>query len=158
MDNWKADRIGSCVSGENPTMIIKMRSGFAVMADNQFLPGYCILLRYPQVESLSELSMEERSGFLLDTTLIGDAIESVCKPRRVNYSTLMNTDNFLHTHIEARYDWEPEAYKYRPSWTYPEAERYQQQYEFSEENHGELRKRLAEAIAQRMEQAYGAAL
>lgn len=155
MEDWKKDRIASCVSGKNPTVIIKMRSGFAVMADNQFLPGYCILLRYPRVESLSELSMAERSEFLLDTTLIGDAIEAVCKPRRVNYSTLMNKDNFLHTHIEARYDWEPEEYKYRPSWTYPEQERYQEEYAFSEAKHGELKKQLAEELERRMQSAYG---
>ena len=157
MEAWKKDRIGSCVSGENPTVIVKMRSGFAVMADNQFLPGYCILLRYPRAGSLAELSLQERSEFLLDTTLIGDAIEEVCKPRRVNYSTLMNTDPFVHTHIEARYDWESEEYKYRPSWTYPEAERYQKQYEFSEETHGALRKQLAKVLKRRMAEAYGEA-
>lgn len=154
MEAWKKDRIGSCVSGENPTMIIKMRSGFAVMADNQFLPGYCILLRYPKVSSLAELSLQERSEFLLDTTLIGDAIEEVCKPRRVNYSTLMNTDPFVHTHIEARYDWEPEEYKYRPSWTYPEPERYQEKYAFNEVDHGQLKRQIKEALEQRMAQAY----
>lgn len=106
------------------------------------------------MESLSELTMEERSEFLLDTSLIGDAIEAVCKPRRINYSTLMNKDNFLHTHIEARYDWEPEAYKYRPSWTYPEQERYQAQYAFSERKHGALKKQLAEELERRMQRAY----
>lgn len=114
MEDWKKDRIGACVAGENPTLILKMKSGFAVMADNQFLPGYCILLRYPIVNSLEELSWEERNQYLLDTTLIGDAIQAVCKPRRINYSTLMNKDSFLHTHIEARYEWEPDAYKFRP--------------------------------------------
>ena len=153
MEDWKKDRIGSCVSGENPTLIVKMKSGFAVMADNQFLPGYCILLHYPRVDSLSELSMEERKQYLLDTTLIGDAIELVCKPRRVNYSTLMNTDSFLHTHIEARYDWEPDAYKFRPSWTYPEAERYREEYAFSPEKHGKLQRELAEALKMLMAQA-----
>lgn len=62
MENWKEDRISSCVSGENPTMIIRMKSGFAVMADNQFLPGYCIFLRYPKVDSLSELSLKNASN------------------------------------------------------------------------------------------------
>ena len=52
MGDWKKDRIGSCERGENPTLMVKMKSGFAVMADNQFLPGYCIFLRYPQVASL----------------------------------------------------------------------------------------------------------
>lgn len=152
MKDWKKDRIGACVSGENPTMIVKMKSGFAVMADNQFLPGYCILLRYPRVESLSELSLEERQQYLLDTTLIGDAINIVCKPRRINYSTLMNKDNFLHTHIEARYDWEPNEYKYRPSWTYPEQERYTEQYAFNETQHGQLKKKLAEVLTVLMAQ------
>ena len=154
VEDWKKDRIGSCVRGENPTVITKMKSGYVVMADNQFLPGYCILLRYPQVGGFSELTMEERQAFLLDTTLVGDAIEQVCHPRRVNYSTLMNKDGYLHTHIEARYDWEPEEYKYRPSWTYPEQERYTKEYMFSEERHGELRKKLKEKLEALMAQTY----
>ncbi len=152
MDDWKKDRIGACVRGENPTMIIKMRSGFAVMSDNQFLPGYCILLRYPRVDSLSDLSLEERRQYLIDTTLIGDAINIVCKPRKINYSTLMNKDNFLHTHIEARYDWEPDEYKFRPSWTYPEHERYTEQYAFDEARHGQLKKKLEETLTELMAQ------
>lgn len=152
MENWKADRIGSCVSGENPTLILKMKSGFVVMADNQFLPGYCILLRYPKVESMSDLTWDERKQFLLDASLVGDAINRVCKPRRINYSTLMNKDNYLHTHIEARYDWEPDEYKYRPSWTYPEKERYSEQYAFSKEKHGDLMQKLAETLVELMSQ------
>lgn len=135
-------------------MIVRMKSGFAVMADNQFLPGYCILLRYPRAESLSELAEDERKQYLFDTTLIGDAIQMVCQPRRVNYSTLMNTDNFLHTHIEARYDWEPEAYKYRPSWTYPEEERYTAEHAFCEEKHGKLKQQLADALRELMRKYY----
>ena len=45
MGDWKKDRIGSCERGENPTLMVKMKSGFAVMADNQFLPGYCIFFK-----------------------------------------------------------------------------------------------------------------
>lgn len=153
MENWKEDRVGSCVRGENPTMIIKMKSGFAVMADNQFLPGYCIFLRYPQVGSLSDLTLDERRQYLIDTTLIGDALNMVCKPRKVNYSTLMNKDNYLHTHIEARYDWESEDYKYRPSWTYPEEERFTEKYAFQETQHGDLKKKLHDALAELMSQA-----
>ena len=154
MNDWKSDRIASCITGDNPTMIVKMRSGFAVLADNQFLPGYCILLRYPRVESLSELTMEERAEYLLDTTLIGDAITAVCNPRVVNYSTLMNRDNYLHTHIEARYDWEPENHKYRPSWTYPESERYTKEYEFNIDKHGALQQKLKKELERLMGKAY----
>ena len=84
MENWKQDRIGSAERGENPTVMVKMKSGFAVIGDNQFLPGYCVLLRYPQVNSLNELSLVERTQYLIDMTLIGDAILAVCKPLRIN--------------------------------------------------------------------------
>lgn len=152
MENWKKDRFGSCLNGENPTFMVRMKSGFAVIADNQFLPGYCILLRYPKVESFSSLTLAERSQYLIDTTLIGDAINKVCKPRRINYSTLMNQDYFLHTHIEARYDWEADEYKYKPSWLYPENVRYRKEHEFNEELHGELKQKITDAIAELMEQ------
>ena len=127
-------------------MIMKMKSGFVVMADNQFLPGYCILLRCPKVDSMTDLSLEERRQFLIDITLVGDAINKVCNPRKINYSTLMNKDNYLHTHIEARYDWEPDEYKYRPSWAYPENERFIEKYAYNETQHGELKQKLADAL------------
>ena len=38
MDSWKNDRIGSSERGENPRVMVKMKSGFAVIGDNQFLP------------------------------------------------------------------------------------------------------------------------
>ena len=146
MDDWKKDRIGSCERGENPTLMVKMKSGFAVIADNQFLPGYCFLLRYPKVATLEELTLKERAQYLVDTTLIGEAIIKACNPRIINYSTLMNQDNYLHTHIEARYDWEPDEYKFRPSWTYPENERFIAKYEFTEERHGELKRKITEYL------------
>ncbi len=65
MENWKKDRIGACRRGEKPPMLVRMKSGFAVMADTQFLPGYCILLHDPQVASLADLSLEERRQYLL---------------------------------------------------------------------------------------------
>ena len=51
MDNWKIDRIHSAEIGENPTVMVKMKSGFAVMGDYQFLPGYCVLLGFPKASS-----------------------------------------------------------------------------------------------------------
>lgn len=151
--HWKDDRIGACLRGENPTLLTRMQSGFAVIGDNQFLPGYCVLLRYPQAASLNDLSPAERSRYLLDTTLIGDAILRVCQPLRINYMTLMNLDHYLHTHIEARYDWEPAEYKIRPSFFYPRDQRYLPQYEYSEERYGNLKRQLTEALLAAMAQA-----
>ena len=146
MGNWKNDRIGSCERGENPTFMVKMKSGFAVMGDNQFLPGYCVLLRYPKAASLNELSLAERAEYLLDMTLIGDAMIKACNPLRINYQTLMNLDHYLHTHIEARYEWEPDEYRCRSSYFYPKEKRYAQEYEFCEERFGDLKREIKEAL------------
>jgi len=153
MDDWKRDRIGACERGENPTLMVKMKSGFAVIGDNQFLPGYCVLLAYPKASSLNELSLEMRKQYLIDMTLIGDAIIEACNPLRINYSTLMNLDNDLHTHIEARYDWEADEYKCGPSYFYPKEQRYSQQYEYSEEVFGELKGKITRSLLKLMEQA-----
>ena len=40
MDSWKNDRIRFSEWGENPTVMAKMKSGFAVIGDNQLLSGY----------------------------------------------------------------------------------------------------------------------
>lgn len=80
LSDWKNDRIGSALRGENPMVIAKMKSGFAVIGDNQFLPGYCVLLGYPKADSLNELTLTQRSQYLLDMTLTGDAIIKVCHP------------------------------------------------------------------------------
>ena len=150
MENWKNDRIGSCERGENPTLILKMKSGFAVIGDHQFLQGYCLLLAYPMASSLNELSLEMREQYLIDMTLIGDAIIKVCNPLRINYSTLMNMDHYLHTHIEARYEHEAEEYRSRPTYFYPREQRFGQEYEYSEEKYGELKRKIKEALIELM--------
>jgi diadenosine tetraphosphate (Ap4A) HIT family hydrolase len=154
MENWKNDRIGSCERGENPTLMLKMKSGFAVFGDHQFLPGYCLLLGYPKASSLNELSIEARKQYLLDTTLIGDAIIKVCNPLRINYSTLMNFDHYLHTHIEARYEYEPDEYRCKPAYSYPHEQRFGKEYEYSEEKHSELKRKITETLKELMKTAY----
>lgn len=149
-DSWKQDRIGAALRGENPTVIARMKSGFAVIGDYQYLPGYCVLLAYPEAASLNELSMEARQQYLLDMTLLGDAVMAVCKPRRINYSTLMNEDIYLHTHIHPRYDWEEEAHRKRPVFLYPPEVRFTKAVEYSEERHGALKRQLAAELERLM--------
>ena len=154
MEFWKLDRIGACERNESPVLIIKMVSGFAVMGDHQFLPGYCVLMGYPKVNSLNKLSIAMRKQYLLDMSLVGDAIIKACNPIRINYSTLMNSDSYLHTHIEARYEWEPAEYKSRPSYFYPSEQRFGHDYEYNEEKHGELKYKIYCALKDLMHSAY----
>lgn len=149
------DPIGSCLRGENPTLITRMKSGFAVIGYSQFLPGYCVLLGYPKAESLNALPLAERAQYLLDMSLVGDAILQVCKPLRINYTTLMNLDHYLHTHIHARYDWEPDDMKCQPMHFYPAEQRNDAKVAYTEEAYGQLKRDLTQALEARMREAYG---
>lgn len=153
MDEWKKDRIGSALRGENPTVIGRMKTGFAVIGDTQFLPGYCILLAYPKASSLNDLDAGARKDFLFDMSLLGDAIMEVCKPFRVNYEILGNTDAFLHAHVFPRYEWEGDSRKY-PVWLYPRENWSIEKYQFSEEEHGELKQQLSIKLKQLMQRYY----
>jgi len=116
-------RVHEANAGTNPTAICQLQSGWAVLGDRQFLPGYCLLLPDPVVGSLNDLSESDRAQFLLDMTAIGDAILKVTDALRMNYSILGNTEAALHAHIFARYKDEPAEYRGKPVWSYPREQR-----------------------------------
>lgn len=136
---WKADRIESAKNGTNPMVLAEMKSGFAVIGDTQFLPGYCVLLPNKKVFSLNDLTISERSQFLTDMSLIGDAIIHVCHPLRVNYDILGNTDAYLHAHIFPRYEWEHEKRRKKPVWLYDSSNWVEEEKLFTIEKHGKLK-------------------
>jgi diadenosine tetraphosphate (Ap4A) HIT family hydrolase len=123
--DWRTDRIGAALRGENPTVLRRLESGFAVIGDVQFLPGYSLLLvDDPDVQRLSELPREKRLSFLSDMDLLGEAVERACRRldpafRRVNLEILGNTDPFLHAHVWPRFEWEPAELVGKPVWLYP---------------------------------------
>ncbi|MFJ7076973.1 HIT family protein [Streptomyces sp. NPDC098781] len=123
--DWRADRIGAALRGENPTVLRRLDSGFAVIGDVQFLPGYSVLLTDdPGVQRLSDLPRVERLAFLSDMDRLGEAVERACARldpgfRRVNLEILGNTDPFLHAHVWPRFEWEPAELVGKPVWLYP---------------------------------------
>ena len=106
-------------------MLARLESGFAVIGDTQFLPGYCLLLTDdPTADRLLDLPRLRRLAFLADMDLIGEAVQAVCQRRdagfrRINYAILGNFDAYLHAHINARYDWEPPHLMRGPVARYP---------------------------------------
>ncbi|MFF4590888.1 HIT family protein [Streptomyces sp. NPDC001388] len=123
--DWRMDRIGAALRGENPTVLRRLESGFAVIGDVQFLPGYSVLLVDAlNVQRLSDLPRAKRLAFLSDMDRLGEAVERVCRQldpdfRRVNLEILGNTDPFLHAHVWPRFAWEPAELVGKPVWLYP---------------------------------------
>ncbi|WP_121614269.1 HIT family protein [Mesobacillus foraminis] len=153
-DDWKKDRIASANHGENPMVIAKMKRGFAVIGDTQFLPGYCVLLPLVKVNTLNDLGYMQRSEYLLDMSLIGDAIQEVCNPIKVNYSIYGNTDNFLHAHIFPRYEWELEEKKTKPDWLYSSDNWTDNKYQYTDVKHLEIKEKLSKKLHQLMKDVY----
>ena len=125
MDDWRDDRVAAALRGDNPTVLQRMTSGFAVIGDVQFLPGYCVLITdTPGVDRLTDLPRDRRLAFLDDMERLGEAVETVCARRdpafrRINLEILGNTDPFLHAHVWPRYEWEGAAVAAKPVWLYP---------------------------------------
>lgn len=95
-----------------------MPSGWAVMGDVQFLPGYCLLLPDPVVPHLNAMNMEQRQAYLTDMTRLGDAVLAVTKAARINYEMLGNLEPALHAHVFPRFNDEVEELRTAPVWLY----------------------------------------
>jgi diadenosine tetraphosphate (Ap4A) HIT family hydrolase len=113
------ERVALAKEKRNPAVICRMPSGWAVIGDSQFLPGYCLLLADPVVPSLNEMDVSHRSNFLNDMALIGDALLECTEAYRINYEILGNHDAALHAHIFPRYLSEPADRIKGPVWYYP---------------------------------------
>jgi diadenosine tetraphosphate (Ap4A) HIT family hydrolase len=111
-------RVELAQKGQNPTVLCKMDSGWAVFGDVQVLNGYCLLLPDPVVPSLNDMPVENRVTFLLDMSIIGDAILEVTGAARINYEILGNSEPALHVHIIPRYSAEPPELRAGPVWFY----------------------------------------
>ncbi len=111
-------RVAEAIQGTNPKVITRVKSGFVVLGDAQFLQGYCLLLPNPVVANLNELKGLARSQFLDDMTKIGDAVLEVTNAVRINYEILGNLEPALHAHIFPRFETEPDNLRTKPVWFY----------------------------------------
>ena len=113
-----ADRVELARRGANAAVICRLPSGWAVIGDVQFLPGYCLLLADPVVPSLNDLDDARRAEFLRDMTRLGDAILQVTAAERINYEILGNSEPELHAHVFPRYATEAPELRRLPAWFY----------------------------------------
>ena len=136
------ERVTLARNGANDKVICRMPSGWAVMGDVQFLPGYCLLLPDPVVASLNDLDAEARAVYLLDMARIGDAVLQATGAVRMNYEILGNSEPELHCHIFPRYASEPDDKRRMPAWFYD----WKNAVPYAEDVHGQLRKAIAQLL------------
>jgi diadenosine tetraphosphate (Ap4A) HIT family hydrolase len=142
-------RVEAARQGTNPTVICRVQSGWVVMGDVQFLPGYSLLLPDPVVADLNALSGAQRLNFLQDMAIVGDALLVVTDAFRINYEILGNTEPALHAHIFPRYMTESEERRLKPVWFY----NWKSSVAFDAQRDGPLMQKIAAAIQQYQDNA-----
>ncbi|MEB2646133.1 HIT family protein [Pseudomonas canadensis] len=136
------ERVAQARNSTNDKVICRMASGWAVMGDVQFLPGYCLLLPDPVVASLNDLDTEARTAYLLDMARLGDAVLQATGALRMNYEILGNSEPELHCHLFPRYASEPDDKRTMPAWFYD----WKNAQPYAEVDHGEMRKAIARLL------------
>lgn len=150
------DPLGAAERGENPAVLGRLRTGWAVIGDTQHLPGYCLLLYAGDANHLTDLPRRRRADFLFDLALLGEIVATVraeADPgfRRVNYEVLGNSWEHLHGHVHARYQWEPEEFRGTSVWCYPN--RHAPEYRLAP-HHASLHLALAQRLATVVSEVY----
>jgi diadenosine tetraphosphate (Ap4A) HIT family hydrolase len=125
-----------------PKLIHRVESGWVVLGDVQFLPGYCLLLPDPVVANLNSLDSAQRKVFLWEMSVVGDVILELTGATRINYEMIGNVEPALHAHIFPRYENEPAELKLKPVWFYD----WETAREFDEREDGELMRSIATGL------------
>ena len=127
--------VEACRAGNDPAVLARLASGWAVLGQRQVLTGYCLLLPDPVVPHLNVLAPVERDRFLADLGRLGDAVLAVTGALRINYAIFGNLEPALHAHVHPRYANEPEAMRTNNPFAYD----WTQAPQFDPQLHGDLR-------------------
>ncbi|HEY6645241.1 VOC family protein [Povalibacter sp.] len=110
--------VESCRRGDDPSVVTRMASGWAVMGRRQVLRGYCLLLPDPVVPHLNAFPAAAREQFMMDVSVLGEAVQRATGALRINYAIFGNLEPALHAHVHPRYVDEPEAMRTGNPWSY----------------------------------------
>jgi diadenosine tetraphosphate (Ap4A) HIT family hydrolase len=135
-------RVDALRAGRDPAFVARLASGWAVLGERQFLPGYCLLLPDPVVPTLNALQGGARAAFLGDMAALGDAVLAATGALRINYAIYGNVDPALHAHVIPRFPDEAPALRQAQPWAYD----WDAAPAFDPEAHRELRDRIHAAL------------
>lgn len=88
---------------DNPYVVAELETGYFVLGDNQYIPGYTIFLSKTCVPELHDLPRDVRSRFLGEMAIVAEAAFRAFSPRKLNYELLGNSVSHLHWHLFPRY-------------------------------------------------------
>lgn len=95
-------RIEMIKNNTNPWFVRELETGYVVIGDKQYFPGYCLFLCKWHETELLYLDKEKRAKFLMEMSIVAEAAQIAFKADKMNYELLGNGDNHLHWHLFPR--------------------------------------------------------
>ncbi|MGH7333906.1 MAG: HIT family protein [Candidatus Rokuibacteriota bacterium] len=89
-------------------------ASIAILANDQFYPGYSLVIAKTHATELYQLSEHESTQYFQDMLRVAKAVAAAFTPNKMNYELLGNTVGHLHWHLFPRYAWDPNPA--RPTW------------------------------------------
>lgn len=130
-------RINMIKEGTNKYFVAELETGYVVMGDHQYFEGYTLFLGKEHKRELHELDGGYKQKFLVEMSLVAEAVHHAFKPHKLNYELLGNGDSHMHWHIFPRQLSEPNPT--HPVWWTPRETMYSDSCKPSEERLAELK-------------------
>ena len=103
----------SCVmcgkyGGPSPLLIAELETARAFLHEDQFFPGYVLLVLRRHATELYELEAGERRAHLEEVSRVAEAIARAFPPVKMNYELLGNQVPHIHWHLVPRLPADPD--------------------------------------------------
>ena len=89
-------------NGENPWFVKELETGYVILGWNQHFYGYSLFICKQHVVELFDLDIDFRTKYLLEMTIVAEAVKNAFGAEKMNYECLGNGDIHLHWHIFPR--------------------------------------------------------
>lgn len=96
------DRIQQIKDGTNPYFVKELETGYVVIGDHQLFEGYTLFLCKEHKTELFHLNPDFRTTYLMEMSLVAEAVSKAFGAEKINYELLGNGDTHLHWHLFPR--------------------------------------------------------
>lgn len=145
------DRIEMIKNNTNPYFVRELKTGYAVIGDNQHFRGYTLFLykEHSGKTELFHLEKAERQLFMEEMTIVAEAVSKAFGAEKINYELLGMGDAHLHWHLFPRVSGDIGNFGNHgkgPVWWYPMEEMYSDRNRPDSNELARLKQRLAEEL------------
>lgn len=108
-------------AGTFSDFVAELPHSYIILGNEQYYRGYCVMLARRHATELYLMPIDEARALDDEMRMVAEAIATVTRPWKMNYSCLGNQEPHVHWHLQPRY--ETDELRNGPTWLRPEAER-----------------------------------